>query len=700
MDLSKLSTEDLLALKAGDLSKVSTEGLMHLKGQSAPQGTGNAALDATNAVSTGFNRGLVRLAGVPVDTVANVIDLGKAALGSGYQAITGKPAPDSLQLTDRRNVVGSGDWLVDKIGGTAPGNVAINPINPEYEGGYLQTAGAGLNAVINPNSRAQAVNQAVLGVTSALSGKAVGEATGNPALAVTASLAPSGIQQAVTAGTKGFVRGANPMNAQQMEAKRREMEARVLALQEAGVENPTLGLASGNRMIGGVENLLQSTPGAVGIMGRARDQAVAGMQAKTEGAADRASTNRGALASGQSIQSGINKFKEDFKTTQERLYGRLDESIDPQDPATITNTRQRLGELNADIKGAPALSRFFKNEKMQALEAALNSDTSGSPESVHVYRQPPRAGGGIMNAPIPQDPLQVVIPEGAPRNTLPFEAVKKTRTLVGNELADHSLLSDVPRSKWNALYGALTEDIGQTARAAGPEATSAFNRANDYTRSGINRLEKLSPFMPGGGMHGGDVAPEQAFTTLAGTAKENVSILQAVKKSLPQDARGQFAGTIIDRLGKATNSNQNAAGTAWSPETFLTNWNKLSPRARQEIFSGFDGAANVKASVEAVAEAASMMRDSSRMWANPSGSGANVMARATLGALGVGGGASLAGLLNPMIPLGAGVGMLGANRLAAALTSGNVRNALMRPDYLSPQHAATQAIPLFSTGEF
>lgn len=36
-DLSKLSTEDLLALKSGDLSKVSTQGLMTLKGQTAPE---------------------------------------------------------------------------------------------------------------------------------------------------------------------------------------------------------------------------------------------------------------------------------------------------------------------------------------------------------------------------------------------------------------------------------------------------------------------------------------------------------------------------------------------------------------------------------------------------------------------------------------------------------------------------------------
>lgn len=37
MDFSKLSDQDLLALKAGDYSKLSTEGLLHLKAESGPQ---------------------------------------------------------------------------------------------------------------------------------------------------------------------------------------------------------------------------------------------------------------------------------------------------------------------------------------------------------------------------------------------------------------------------------------------------------------------------------------------------------------------------------------------------------------------------------------------------------------------------------------------------------------------------------------
>jgi hypothetical protein len=643
-----------------------------------------SVLDAPNAVATGFNRGLVRLAGLPVDTVANVVDLGKAGLGSAYTAVTGKPPPQALELTDRRNVVGSGDYLVDRVGKERDWRAAlINPANPEYEGGYLQTAGAGLNALINPNTRAQAVNQAVLGVTGAVGAKAAYDATGNPAYAVTAGLLPSGAQQATVAGTKYAVRGG--------EAGRQEMERRILALERAGVSNPTLGLASGNAVVGGVENLLQSTPGAVGIMRRSRDAAIAGMQAKAEEAAALSSANRGSLEAGTAIQGGIRAFKEGFKGRQNALYTALEEQLGSQHPTDIVNTRNALSTLNADIRGAPAVGRFFKNERLQALEEALRSDTSGSPESVQVYtRQLP--GGGVMNEPRTQQ-VQVVIPPGPPRDTLPFEAVKKTRTLVGDELADASLMSTVPRSKWRALYGGITEDIGNTARREGPEATRAFNRASDYTRVGMERLERVAPFADA-------IAPEQAYTAMVNASRENVSTLQAVKKTLPPGARGQVAGTIIERLGTARPGAQNETGTAWSPETFLTNWNRMTPRARQELFSGFPNSAEVKAHVDAIAEATSMMRDSSKMWANPSGTGANVAARATLGAVGLGGAGSIAGLVDPFLIGGAALGLVGTNRLAAGLTNKDVVQAFARRNALSPQQLGTQVIPMFSTGQY
>ena len=65
MDLTKLSDADLAALAAGDLSKVSDEALTHLAtapAESKPKQKASAT-DVPNAIGTGFNQGLLRLAG-------------------------------------------------------------------------------------------------------------------------------------------------------------------------------------------------------------------------------------------------------------------------------------------------------------------------------------------------------------------------------------------------------------------------------------------------------------------------------------------------------------------------------------------------------------------------------------------------------------------------------------------------------------
>lgn len=639
--------------------------------------------DTGNAVGTGYFRGLTRLAGLPVDAVANVLDLGKAAIGAPYIAMTGKEPPSWLQVGNRADVAGSGDNLLKNISKTRVGDFMVNPANPAYEGGYAQAIGGAMSGVIRPNSWLQAGNQALNSVAGATLGKSVGEATGNQALAIAASMSPTAAQNLAISGTKYAIRGG--------EAGRKEMEQRIQDLKAAGVNNPTMGLASGNSLIGGVENLLQSTPGAVNVMRKAREDAVNGLQTKANTAAATASPNRGTLESGVAIQSGIRDFKDQFKTTQTGLYDKLDKFIPGQTPVNVAGTKNTLAAINSDIPGAPELSKQFKNARITAIEDAIRSDTAGAPSTVMVYSRPPVGGGGLMNAPVEQPPMLVKVPEYPSRNTLPFEAVKKTRTLVGNEIADNSLLANVPLSKWKPLYGALSEDMGNAARAAGPEATGAFNRANQYTRAGMGRLDRVAPFAD-------KVAPEQAAQLLERTMGDNVSTLQAVKKTLPEGARGTVAGTIIEKLGTAKPGAQNDTGTAWSPETFLTNWNKMKPEARTELLSGFKNSAQVAADISAVAKATSMMRDNSKLWANPSGTGANLAARGLLGAVGAGGLAAGAGLLNPVVPLSAAGGLLGSYGLAKALTNGGNVNSAAQRTYIDPAMVNAQFGSLMGGG--
>jgi len=185
MDLSKLSDADLQAVVSGDMSKVSDAGLQIILGSTPPKKPVSAlreALDSANAVATGTERGLLHLLGMPVDTVANVLDLGKAIAGTPY-LLAGKVPPEKWHLQPREDVAGSGASLVKTAQATPYLKPLVSPSNPEYEGGYLQAAGMGLPGATNPA-------QALMGITSAVAGKAMYDATGNSALAATASLAP------------------------------------------------------------------------------------------------------------------------------------------------------------------------------------------------------------------------------------------------------------------------------------------------------------------------------------------------------------------------------------------------------------------------------------------------------------------------------------------------------------------------------
>lgn len=188
MDLSKLSDADFAALEAGDLSKLSEEGFTHLEGlggrpavKPEKKRPASSLTDVPNAIGTGANQAMLRLAGLPVDTVANVLDLGKAALGTPF-LLAGKEPPQALQVGDRSKVLGSGENLI-----AAVPKAAVRAQNPEYEGGYLQAAGSALPSIIAPTS----ARQAAVNVGSVMTGKTIGDATGSVPLSIAASMGAS-----------------------------------------------------------------------------------------------------------------------------------------------------------------------------------------------------------------------------------------------------------------------------------------------------------------------------------------------------------------------------------------------------------------------------------------------------------------------------------------------------------------------------
>lgn len=616
---------------------------------------GRSALDSLTALTSGINRGaLAGLPGIPMDTLANVVDMGKAAVGVGYGALTGNAPPAALDPMDRSGIPLTSDWLMKKYQNSAIAP-AFNPSDPADEGGYLQTIGTALPGAMN-------VPQAIQSAIGATAGKAAYDATGLEAARVLGTLAPAAARQGLSAAGKYAVRGG--------EDGRQELQRRVETLRAAGIDEPTVGLATGNRLIGGIENVLRDTPGAIGVMEANRAKAMGGLEGTTARGADLASAERGALVAGQGIQSGLAAFVDKFKDRQDGLYDKLAQQIGPETQIPVNSTQNALARLTSTTPGAEALTEGLVNREIARTAKNFNADAARI--------QPTMYG------------TQALTPE------LPFGGVKKVRSDVGSNISNE-LLSGAPAAQWKALYAGLSEDMKGGAALSGPAATQAFNRANKYTsavQGDGGRMEKVAPFTSQS-----KLAPEDSFNSLVRTLASKGSTFDAVKKSLPDSARGKIAGTVIEDLGKSIDSKQNANGSNWSSETFLTNWNKLTPEGQKKLFSGFKDSEKVSAAVGSVAEAAALMRGNG-LWNNPSGTAASSQARdfvrkfaTPISAAAAAGGA----LISPMAVAAVPAGLAATNMLARGLTSQSTIKALSRKNGISEDQATNLLRTLYLT---
>lgn len=533
----------------------------------------------------GVNRGIAGLAGLPMDTSENIINLGLAGVGS-VANLAGRPdlAPDLVKGTP-----GGSEWIAGQMN---RGGIQTNNPRPDDQASrMLHTAGVIAGGSLVPGARPAPTAAAVAGGTVA------GEALG-PEWTGVGAMAPAGAVQAGQAA-KGFVADRIRPNLE--------------TFKEAGT-SPTVGQATESNFIRGLENLIAKFPGGVGVMRNFADKQQAEMGARNR-------TGVSAEDAGRAIETGVKGdggFVERFKATQTKLYDRLDQYIQHDTSINVSKTKTALADLNADIPGAPNLSEWFKNAKIQGIEGAFKADTSGAAaanSSMPIFQL-----GMLKTLPLSAADKNSII-NAFDKGELPYEAVKKLRTLVGKELSDSTIASSVPRSKWKALYAALSEDLGVAAQEKGVRAEEAWKLANNYTSAGISRIENVLDRVLG-------KTPEETFSRFMPKDAEQANKVRAVMRSLDPSQRSIVSEAVVSRLGRALPGKQNEAGDVFSSETFLTNWNKLSPGAKAQLFPNETQRGNL----DSLASVSSNLREGSKTFANPSGT-AGVAAPYGLGAM-------------------------------------------------------------------
>lgn len=636
--------------------------------RSTMQGLGRQlGLTARHAIT-----GVAALPAMAADAVTGPINAGLDKVvgeGQGYRFKRQAPALDNT-LTKlgfpapenaKERVVGDVTSALAGTGATVKAgqklaDVGGNVLQRLSKGVPTAAVGEGLAAA----PRAQLVTAAAGSGAAGATREAGGGEGAQAAAGLAASILPTAAPYAAKAAVRGALRGG--------EAGRQRVANNIATFEAAGAGVPSVGQATESRVARGMESGLAKVPGGAGVMNRFAQAQSDNLAASVAKLSAELAPDASAANAGEAITRGINAFKAGFKAEQGRMYGVLEQFLPKDAPIQVQRSQQALSALNEAIEGAPELSKFFRNSKIADIQRAFGADLKRSAEAAL-----PK-GGPQFNP-------------GAPdvqNASLPLEAVKKIRSLVGEEISNNSLMADVPRSKWRALYGALSEDLGEAASRAGPEAKAQWDRVNAFGAEHMRRLDELSSIVSRD-------APEKVFqAALSGTDQGN-TVISRVMTAIPVENRREVAAAVLQKMGRATPGKQNELGSEFSSETFLTNLARLSPKARETLFGALDQA-DVPQRVGQMGRVAANRREGSQVFSNPSGTGQSVAQLAT----GVGLGGSIMSGNPAAIALAAGV-PTGANVGARLATSEHLVRSLGRRTQLDPSAGASAANALART---
>jgi hypothetical protein len=495
-------------------------------------------------------------------------------------------------------------------------------------------AGAGANALANLGRQGAAsvasrvgqflTAQPALQTISAAGGSAASSATkeaggseGQQLLAGLAGGFAPGVATATGGATlRGLVRGRSG-----------EQMRNTLADFEALGTTPSVGQASGNRLAQGVENVLAGGPTSAGVMGRFAERQADEIGEGLQDMAGGISRNPGAERAGRAIERGVDTFNNNVGATRRALYWQADQHIPDATQTPMQNTLRTAVALTTPDPQAAATTGGLIQPGIAALRQNLEADLA--------------ANGGQLT----------------------YGVLRRIRSEIGEQIGNASPLNPpADIRELNRLYGALSDDMRAAAQSQGGDAVAAATRANNYTRASAERLEAMSRVVEKVG------GPEKVYSAVMAGTRDGGTTLRSVMQSLPPDGQRAVTAAVIRRMGMANPGVQDAAGEAFSAQTFLRKWNDVSPEAKRALFDRYGP--GFTRDVDRIAHVAQNIRDGARVFANPSGT-ANRAAAMTYGA-------SLVGSLftGGTVPLaGAGVG---ANILARGMTNPSVVRWLAR----------------------
>lgn len=384
----------------------------------------------------------------------------------------------------------------------------------------------------------------------------------------------------VRAGTRALFRGG--------EKGRQAMEKTIADFSAAGAQ-PTVGQASPSMIPKALEGLLSVVPGGYNVFlaaAKKTNQDFAKKVAQISFSLARTAKIEPEMA-GRKIQAGIDAYVENFRSRAKALYDAVDPLIPPKTIVDVGNTMRTLRTLSGTGAPQPVLGEAWANGTVKKMLDGLTDEQKFQ----------------IQHG---------VIAPFADRPEVSWAMLKAMRTRVGNMLDDGSLVADVNRGELKQIYAALSEDM-RAAVAPIPDAARAFDRASNFWKAGSDHIEtSLQPFanMPTG---------EEVFQSLFSSGAQGPTRIRALRASMPDDVWNLVQGTALKRMGEPTPGVADAFPEGFNAIRFLTQWNTLTPSARQALFSPTLGNKQLMDGLDTIVRATTAVKSSGRVYAQSPG---------------------------------------------------------------------------------
>jgi hypothetical protein len=247
-----------------------------------------------------------------------------------------------------------------------------------------------------------------------------------------------------------------------------------------------------------------------------------------------------------------------------------------------------------------------------------------------------------------------------PAQQLSFNGIQRLRTLL-REAQKSGEVKTISDREWQAIYNGLSKDMYTLAeRAGGPRAATMLGRADQLTKFGEERLEKvLKPL--------GQKTAEGAAGTLLQWAQPGkqgaLAKLRATRRSVDEDTWNELSSAAIYQMG------QGRDGMGFSLNKLVSEYEKLTPDAKEVLFRS-TGKNVVAQNLDDLVEVAKAMKKVEAM-GNPSGSGRYAVSAGIYGTAAAS--AMMGDILTPLSLIGGG--RLAAHVLASPKLTGWVTGA-------------------------